>query len=193
MGAMKPKVLALTIVITTVLIIGLLNFAFNRSTQIESLEVAKPLEARVEDEPKASSKQRKIVSQSHGYVRSPGKNEERADNGQGIKEEDTSGLSPEDVKLIKGVAALSDAELKKEAQTLQDLIEKEDLFELLEEGELSKEKEAYAKGVLEKFALLGLEQTRRRYMAAEPELKDAIYAHRESLKEIRELLSDEED
>lgn len=100
-------------------------------------------------------------------------------------------LNNEDRTKIMSVVKLSDAELAREINALKDVIDEEDIFDDLEEGTLSKEDEQKAKELLEKFALLGLEANRRKFQATDPNLKDGLYAHRDSLKQIREALSDD--
>ncbi len=86
---------------------------------------------------------------------------------------------------------MNDQDLAKQVAALKHRIDSEEIFEKLEDGDLTEQQEKEVKEILEKFALLGLEETRRKFMHIEPELKDPIYAHRESLREIRELLEDE--
>lgn len=100
-------------------------------------------------------------------------------------------LSSEDKEKIQHVAALSDSELLREFETIRSRVEEEDLFGQLESGDLSADQEEETKEVLEQFALLDLEETRRKYMAMDPELRDPLRAHRDSLSDIRALLDEE--
>jgi hypothetical protein len=102
-------------------------------------------------------------------------------------------LSEEDIKKIRRIASLSEAELAQEIKALRKRIVDEDLFGQLEEGSLQGEKKAEAKETLERFALLGLEPTRRKFMDKDPELKNPFLAYKDSLREIRELLNDEDE
>lgn len=90
--------------------------------------------------------------------------------------------------LIQAVAALSEEELGKEFLSLGERLKHENLFNKLEQGELDEHKKAEVKSLIERYTLLGLEGTRRKYLPLEPELKDAVYAHRDSLKDIRQLI-----
>ena len=86
------------------------------------------------------------------------------------------------------MAALPDYDLQKEFSSLGERLKKENLFNKLERGELEGPKKAEIKALIERYSLLGLEGTRRRYLPLEPELKDAVFAHRDSLKDIRKLI-----
>jgi len=92
------------------------------------------------------------------------------------------------VSMINAIASLSDADLKQEFSVLGERLKKENLFNKLEQGELNEKQKAHAKTLIERYTLLGLEGTRRRYQRLEPELKDAVYAHRDSLKDVRKLI-----
>ena len=90
--------------------------------------------------------------------------------------------------LIQAVAALSEKDLGDEFSRLGERLKKENLFNKLEQGTLDALQKAEAKALIERYTLLGLEGTRRKYLPLEPELKDAVYAHRDSLKDIRQLI-----
>ncbi len=92
------------------------------------------------------------------------------------------------ISVIQAIASLSEDELKKEFASLGERLKSENLFNKLERGELDEHNKAQAKAQIERYTLLGLEGTRRQYLPLEPELKDAVYAHRDSLKDIRKLI-----
>ncbi|MCA9508855.1 MAG: hypothetical protein KC505_10585 [Myxococcales bacterium] len=97
-------------------------------------------------------------------------------------------MSPQDIDYIKKLSSLSAQDLSQELNELKQRIEKSDFVLLLENKKLDATQSKDAKATLERFALLGLEATRRKYADLEPELKDALYAHQDSLREIREML-----
>lgn len=97
-------------------------------------------------------------------------------------------LSPSDQTLIQSVAAMSEASLNKEIRELKTLLEAEDFVGQLDNPNISQEEARVARDTLERYALLGLEGTRRKYLEIEPELKDPLYAHRDSLADIRKIL-----
>lgn len=184
---------ALIIITVTTALMALLNFALN----VESDEIAKP--STIEIKKKDDGKE-KIKHLEPAKPKSPAavkKDEEEIDeldddfdddDGEDFDDVD---LSQEDIAAINSVANLSDAELSKELDALKTQVRDEDIFEKLDAGELTEQEEKDAKALVERFALLGVEESRRKFMNIEPELKDAIYAHRETLREIRELLSEE--
>lgn len=98
-------------------------------------------------------------------------------------------IPKEDEKIILDVVELSDHALQEEVSALRKRMEEEKLFGRLELKQMDPQKALETKALLERFTLLGIEQTRRKYLAIEPELKDALYAHRDSLKDIRGLLA----
>lgn len=95
----------------------------------------------------------------------------------------------EDELIIRELASLSDEALKEEFVTISQHIKNKNLYVALEKGKLSTKEAKEAKELLERSTLLSLEGTRRKYMGIEPELRDALFAHRDSLKDIRELLN----
>jgi hypothetical protein len=192
---MKFKISVIAIILSTAALIGLIKLAVNKT-----VEINEPPRAQIRKNKEHVGKDDHKTHSSFDSAREKtADHEERRRNdptelisGDAKPATDTDGfkLSKEDEKKINGVASLSEAELAKELDTLKSQIDEEDLFGRLESGDLSAEKVAEAKEMLERFALLGLEGTRRKYLSVEPELKDALYAHGESLKEIRELLND---
>jgi hypothetical protein len=94
-----------------------------------------------------------------------------------------------DEQIIANLVSLSDAELAREHELLAQKIKNEALVDALERKSLSAEQAILAKASLERFTLLSLEGTRRKYLPVEPELKDALFAHRDSLKDVRQILS----
>lgn len=189
---MKLRVSAFLIILSTAAVIGVITILVNKTTPLESTYVPESKEAHEGKLPPA-----KTHSAQHPRHEQAAKQGFLEPNEQGVKKEEilvTDGeLSKEDVQKINSVAKLKEAELKKELMALKERIEKEDLFGQLEERLLPKEKESEVKETLERFALLGLEETRRKYMHIEPELKDPIYALKDSLHEIRELLEEDFD
>lgn len=105
-------------------------------------------------------------------------------------EDDVIELSLEDRQEIEKLAQLSEKDLNTELNALKEKLGKEDLISQLEEGRLNKSQAEQAKKTLERFALLGMEATRRNFASIEPDLKDAISAHQNSIKEIREMLDE---
>jgi len=194
---MKFKASALAVVVLTVTAIMALRFVLNRSDVIPEVDLAKPELnepiAKVKSDPAPSSNVPIDYGEGavkQGRIGSADKGEEDAPKSAASGAATPTNLSDDDVKKIKAVAALTDQEITQQINELKKRLDSEDIFEQLDDGELTEEQEKDAKATLEKFALLGLEQTRRRFMSREPELKDPLYAHRESLKEIRELLDD---
>lgn len=198
---MKFKISVLAIIFSTVLIIALMSFLLNRTSGTETAK----LEAR-EDDKEGIFYENTQEPVGKKADRAFGANTKINDNSQALGtgnkdaekpklegKEDDFGLSKEDIKKIKEVAKLSDADLSKEISSLKSRVENEDLINKLENKTLPHAQETEVKELLERFALLGLEGTRRKYMDAEPELKDPLYAHKDSLQDIRELLEDDED
>lgn len=194
---MKLKISIAIVLLSTAALIGVISLVLSKTSQPPTeAKVAMPYEEIGEEQEKAGQEKpiaRKPIEVIRKDMDAPEKDptEEVIDEDEDEPEQETK-LSPEDVQKINQVASLSETDLSRELDTLRARIEEDDLFTKLEDGELSEREETEAKETLERFALLGLEGTRRKYMNAEPELKDALYAHRESLKEIRELLNDEE-
>lgn len=191
---MKFRLVALSIIISTALIILTINSLLNKTTTNDQTysSIETPLLKPKNKFPTPSFVSEKTTEKLPTIIEDELDDDDDIDTIPKDKTNNHESLSAEDIKKINTIASLSDADLRKEMDSLMAKIQEEDLFHQLEEGGLSKEKEAKAKETLEKFALLGLEKTRRKYMEIEPELKDAVYAHRESLKEIREFLNDDE-
>ena len=202
---MKFKISVAIILLSTMTIIGLMRWALDRAVPT-SVKAGGMPEARIKTNkariPIVDDRSGTSTSPAHSsrHVRPQYNSEFETDE---IAEDDAPALSdssdnPEehpptsddDVKIINEIASLSDKDLEAQSKELYNQLEEGDLLERLEDGELSDEEAEKAKELLERFALLGLETTRRKYMDIEPELKDPIYAHRESLKEIREFLAD---
>ena len=95
----------------------------------------------------------------------------------------------EDELIIRELASLSDEALREEFVTISQHIKNKNLYVALQKGKLSTKDANEAKELLERSTLLSLEGTRRKYMGIEPELRDALFAHRDSLKDIRQLLN----
>jgi hypothetical protein len=188
---MKFRLIASLIVISTGLIIALIRFSLGPDTE-KMAPVALIKERGEIPKTKPKSHSNVSIDAKNATAQESESDEDEVD----INDQKNSGdasLSQEDIKKITAIANLSETELAKETEALKKRIEDEDLFERLESGDLTKEKEIEIKELIERFALLGLEGTRRKYVAIEPELKDAVYAHRESLKEIREFLNDKDE
>lgn len=196
---MKLRLSVFLIVISTTAIIGVMHLALNRSLSTESSKTTER-QAPLEMPPKRAPQ--KLPKNPTGQRELPGDFDDDDDddlmvegeqNDKFTKSSDHAGLSElstDDIKKINSIVALSEADLARELNSLKDQIEKEDLFAKLEDGLLTEANSAEAKEKLERFALLGLEGTRRKYMAVEPELKDPLYAYKDSIKEIREVLND---
>jgi hypothetical protein len=188
---MKFRISVLAIILSTAAVIGLINFLVNKTSGIDGKNRTKD-EQHIGQEllkalPPLGNEDQEIDIKSY---RLKDVNRHITNDFNSTPEKDGVSLSSEDEQIIKSVASLSETDLANELVRLKAHIEKEDLFGQLNRRSLSPENEAKAKKTLERFALLGLEGTRRKYLGIEPELKDAVYAHRESLKEIRELLNE---
>ncbi len=107
---------------------------------------------------------------------------------EGDDAEKKNSLDELDKKTIKQLTSLSDIELAEEFNALKKELEANDLIEQLESGKLDEKSAKEAKKTLERFSLLGLENTRRKFADIEPELADKENSHQETLKEVREML-----
>ncbi len=193
--AMKLKIGVSAIILSTVAIIGTINFALDRSiapdlsittkADEQPLKLPKPSRNQM---PRAATSMHDAPQDEELFVAAPPLMLE--DNALG-NDAEVEGLTKDDLQKINGIINLTENDLVREFDELKNKIEAEDLFARLEDGELSEAEEVKAKETLERFALLGLETTRRKYVAMEPELKDPIYAFKDSLLEIRELLNDD--
>jgi hypothetical protein len=200
---MKFKIGVASIILSTAAAIGLIHLVVNKALPTETLRTKKEKDRgythdRVAKAPvKASASEEMFKATTDDkdpeYEPEPEQDWHQPSNdvpheAKSHHENHDFDLNKEDEEKIIRIARLSEAELAKEIEALRARIEKEDLFAKLENGNLSLEKEA--KEALERFALLGLEGTRRKYLDIEPHLKDPLSAHRESLKEIRKLLNE---
>lgn len=198
---MKLKISILVIILATAAIIGVINLSLNRSIKTDepttitdgkpSQDLAKPL---------LPKKGGKIVTGQQDNAKKDALHDDDIiaefaipSDDKDIANLDTGDLSKEDVEKINSIVKLTESELAKELDALKTRIESDNLFDKLEDGELSEAQELEAKNTLERFALLGLEQTRRKYMSVEPELKNPYLAYKDSIHEIRAFLNDEED
>lgn len=195
---MKIKVSIAIVLLSTVALIGVMTFMLNNTSkpepQAELIEPTDVVSEKVVEMVREQNTKKPVEFQPKREKLLDEVADDEAFEDDDLDEEepeDEEPLPPEDIETIKQVANLSEADLNKEIETLRARIESEDLFAKLEDGELKGQDEINAKQMLERFALLGLEGTRRKFMDKEPELKDPLFAHRESLKEIRELLSDD--
>lgn len=193
---MKLKIAILAIVLSTVGLIGVINIIVNKVAGFEAPGRGAPIakdtppamihdmahEARAEN---ADIHQEDYEPEEEEALRAPEASLPKDGRENNIK------MSDRDEQMIKTVANLSDKELALELEALSKRIEDEEIFEKLDEGDYSPAEAIKAKEVLEKFGLLGLEKNRRKFVAMDPELKDALYAHRDSLKEIREVLNEQ--
>lgn len=197
---MKLKSSVLVIIISTFVLIGLLNFIINKTNNgsSDAVQVVKPKENDVFSEV-VNDEKPSVIKKDAAVKKDEVKPEQEKVMGDEIMDiaeaddEDDEELSADDIKKISGVANLSDAELTKELAALKLRIEDEHLFDKFEDGDFVGAKAEEVREILERFALLGLEEHRRKFMGIEPELKNPLFAHKESLKEIRELLDDEEE
>jgi hypothetical protein len=105
-----------------------------------------------------------------------------------IKNNAIATLSSHDAQIY-ALAALSDEALKEEFSILRTRLYEEELFAKLERKLLNNEQKIAAKALIERFTLLSLESTRRRYMNIEPELQEPLYAHRDSFKDIAKIIN----
>lgn len=119
----------------------------------------------------------------------PGFSKKIAPSGSKERAALTAQARPNDDLIIRELASLSDAALAEEFANLREHIRAKNYYSDLEGGRLNASEAAEAKKALERFSLLSLEGTRRKYVSIEPELKDALFAHRDSLKDIRQTLS----
>lgn len=188
---MKVKIGVGIILASTVLLLAIVYLLVNQVGPKGRPEEANQLEAVI-----PSSKQNIQVSRKHT---SNNINDNKSATNNNINNNNTDEekkgieLDHDDIALIKSVAALSDNDLKKELNDLKDRIEKDELVEKLEQNNWSENEAKAGKKVLERYALLGLEETRREYLNVEPELKDPLVAHRDSLSDIRAMLENEDE
>lgn len=198
---MKLKFAIIAIIGSTIGIIALIFNFINNSTM--------PLKGTNNNDDK-NIVSAKIVTDSPGLQQVVKKTEPLADQEAAVEEQDdifddedneyeeddeeegdeSEPLSDEDIKIIEKISSLSAHDLDTELNSLKQRIEKDDVIAQLESGELDAQKTLEAKALLERLALLSMENTRRTYQSTEPELKNPLVAHRESLKEIREMLSE---
>lgn len=193
---MKLKIAILAIVLSTVGLIGVINIIVNKVSAFEVPAKGAPV---AKDASPAMINGKAHEARADGADIHQEEYEPEEDESERMPEasvpksggQNDNKLSDRDEQLIKAVASLSDKELGLELETLSKRIEDEEIFEKLDEGEYTPAEAIKAKEVLEKFGLLGLEKNRRKFVAIDPDLKDALYAHRDSLKEIREVLNEE--
>lgn len=198
---MKLKFAIIAIIGSTIGIIALIFNFINNSTM--------PLKGTNNNDDK-NIVSAKIVTDSPGLQQVVKKTEPLADQEAAVEEQDdifddedneyeeddeeegdeSEPLSDEDIKIIEKISSLSAHDLDTELNSLKQRIEKDDVIAQLESGELDAQKTLEAKALLERLALLSMENTRRTYQSTEPELKNPLVAHRESLREIREMLSE---
>lgn len=194
---MKLKISVIIILLTTVAAIGMINLMLSKapkekvSPETKAQETLVPAQEKHEEKPSVSFKANKsaspvVLESDEGDEYESDEDDEASDDPS-----NTYGLTQEDVQKIDNVVGLSESDLTNEIKALKMRIEEEDLFDKLENGDLPADKQNETKSLLERFALLGLEETRRKYVSVEPELANPYYAHRESLAEIKELLEDE--
>jgi hypothetical protein len=189
---MKLKITAAIIILSTIGLVGVIDLLLNKTADLSDNNSANLQGNKVGDK---NREEGAVVADDDQDTPPPDDSDEddilSEDSMREKPKLSSTTLSNDDVIKINNVAKLSDAELAAEIETLKKRIEEDEIFDELDEGNLSKEEEVKAKETLERFALLGLEKNRRKFMVVEPELKDALYAHRESLKEIREVLNEE--
>lgn len=183
---MKFKISVVVIILSTVCLIGAVYLMVNKITGVPD----DSLIGKQRNEPENKSDKNEAV-----FMDENDEDDELEVVREGLRSEKTENkeinLSDQDRQKIADVVKLTDAQLDQEIEMLKKRIEADEIFDDLEEGNLSKEEEIKAKEILERFALLGLEKNRRKYIDIDPELKDAMYAHRESFKDIREVLDEE--
>ncbi len=186
---MKFKFAIFVILASTFSLIGLM-YAMVNHTGIEATKSdTKDAKPKIIDKNKNSTSTKNFINPNN----LPNKmiNESTFDNEDIDEEVDNNySISQQDKQIIEAISTMSQNELVAELNSLKEKIEKNDLVSLLESGTLDEVKSNEAKATLERFALLGLEGTRRKYALLEPELKDPLFAHRDSLRDIREMLSE---
>lgn len=179
---MKLRIGILAIMVSTVGLVGLINLAIDHAAKEVS---AGPDNEHQEDTAKILPKSVKVETKP---VR---KAEKQTDRGPASLNEGYPSMSPEEKTMITEMVKLNDQELVAEMKSLQEKLNQGELWEKYDLGELSDEERLKARQLMERVALLRLENTRRRYKDIEPELKDPFYAHRESIRDIRSILDEE--
>jgi hypothetical protein len=185
---MKLKLAIFAILASTISLIGLI-YAMINHTGIEAKKSdPKEIKSKNNNTNKNSTSSNNFINTNNTLKNEL--NENNLEDDEYYELNDNYSMSEQDKKIIDALTSLSDNALNTELSSLKERIEKTDLVTQLESGKLDEAKTLEAKATLERFALLGLEGTRRKYAQIEPELKDAVFAHRDSLKEIREMLSE---
>ncbi len=181
---MKLKFAIFTILVSTACAIGLIYTLMNHtdvaSKNNEIKEVKSETATNIDN---TEHKEQNTVSPKKEEKNNSLNNDDNDPN-------NINAMSDQDIKYIEKISSINSEDLSKELESLKQHIEKSDLVTQLENKKLDKRQAEEAKSTLERFAILGLEATRRKYVSIEPELKDAVMAHRDSLREIREMLSE---
>ena len=179
---MKMPVGVILIVLSTCFTIGLVYIVVENTEKINAR--IPNLHAQKSDEKNEENVKREENKQVAVSLKDLMKKEQNEQNQAAID------MSDEDKDLINSIANLDDEQLFSQMKSLRDMAKEQRLGEALELEGSDEKTILHAKKTLERIALMGLESTRRKFVHLEPELKDPLFAHRDSLKEIREALDD---
>jgi hypothetical protein len=188
---MKFKISFISIILVTLALIGLINIVINK---ISKTKEAKPdaLSAQKPSDPLPKK------TEANNVGKNLNNNDELDDDDDDDDEEDLEASLMEnkmeynnnDKTKILNISELSDDEVVKKLSQLETKISQDSLMDKLDDKNLPFEQKIQLHAILEDYVLLGLEQKRRKYMSLEPNLKDPLLAHKDSLAEIRALLRD---
>jgi hypothetical protein len=182
---MKLRAGVLLILVSTVALFGAINLLVGHAAKDERVPVGKqevPAIKAKELPTKANTPRKRAEN-----TLAPAKKDE-------LSSAQVPPMPDADRQLIAEVAQLPDGELVVQMKTLQERLNDGDLLDRYDQDELSPSEKAQARQLMERVALLGLENTRRRYRKLEPaELENPYFAHRDSLREIRQILDEDEE
>ncbi len=193
---MKFKLSVILILVATVGLVALLDFIINR---VDPIHIGEDSSASGHKEkPKAASKNNSQENRALNNKKLVDDYEDDEDEDEDEEEENDfvashapkADISPQDREKINKIVKLKDDELVAQMRQMESQIEADDLIDKLEDGNLSPSEKAKAKDLLENFSMLNFERVRRKQEDKNPKYKNALSAHEEGLKEIRELLDD---
>lgn len=178
---MKLRIGVLAIMVSTVALVGLINLAINHAAN----EVTRGPDKESPEE------MGKVPPNTVNEGKKPVRKAEKSEVKTPVPGERYPSMSSEEKTIIAEIVKLNDQELIAEMKNIQEKLHEGELLEKYDMGELSFDDKQKARQLMERVALLRLEDTRRRYKDIEPELKDPYYAHRESIRDIRSILDEE--
>lgn len=196
---MKFKLSVLLILGVTAGAIALLDFIINRvdKNPIGQTSLAKINNEPAKGAPKLPSANKQALHERELEDDYEDDEEEEEDEDEdepfalGGKHAPKTDITPQDIEKINGIVKLKDDELIAQIKQVESQLEANDLIDKLEEDSLSPAEKAKAKNLLEHFSMLNFERSRRKHMEKNPKYKDALAAHEQGLRGIRELLADE--